>query len=201
MQRREFLHALAMAGAALGADGCSPAKLRHERDIYNSSPFGQARILHFTDCHAQLLPVYFREPSVNLGFGEAFGRPPHLVGDALLQYAGIKPGTRYAYAFSHLDFVEAARRFGTLGGFSYLSALINRMRSEYGDTNTLLLDGGDTWQGSATANWTQGRDMVGACNLLGVDVMTGHWSLPIRLRRWWKTSLHLTGNLWHKTFC
>ena len=121
------------------------------------------------------MPIYYREPNVNLGFGEVYGKPPHLVGDALLQFAGIPAGGLYAHAFSHLDFVEAARRYGKVGGFSYLRTLVNRLRLEAGPGNSLLLDGGDTWQGSGTANWTQGRDMVGACNLLGVDVMTGHW--------------------------
>jgi sulfur-oxidizing protein SoxB len=102
-------------------------------------------------------------------------RPPHLVGDALLEYAGIKPGTEFAHAVTHLNFSETARRFGKVGGFAHLRTLVNRLRDESGPGNSLLLDGGDTWQGSGTAYWTRGRDMVGACNLLGVDVMTGHW--------------------------
>ena len=131
--------------------------------------------MHFTDCHAQLLPVYFREPNVNLGFADAFNRPPHLVGDALLDHAGIEPGSEFAHAISYLDFTELARRFGRVGGFAHLRTLVKRLREESGPGNSLLLDGGDTWQGSGTAYWTRGRDMVGACNLLGVDVMTGHW--------------------------
>ena len=131
--------------------------------------------MHFTDCHAQLLPVYFREPNVNLGFADAFNRPPHLVGDALLDHAGIEPGSEFAHAISYLDFTELARRFGRVGGFAHLRTLVKRLREESGPGNSLLLDGGDTWQGSGTAYWTRGRDMVGACNLLGVDVMTCHW--------------------------
>lgn len=175
MERREFLHTLAMAGAVLGATGCAVTKFRKVRDIYGAPPFGQARLMHFTDCHAQLLPIYYREPNVNLGFGDALGRPPHLVGDALLEFADLPADSQFAYAFSHLDFVEAARRYGKVGGFAHLRTLVNRLRSESGPGNSLLLDGGDSWQGSGTANWTHGQDMVGACNLLGVDAMTGHW--------------------------
>jgi sulfur-oxidizing protein SoxB len=166
---------LAIAGIASGAPGCAGARRGGTADLYSAEPFGQARLLHITDCHAQLLPVYFREPSVNLGFGDALGRPPHLVGEALLDYAGVPPGTPFAHALTHLDFVAAARRFGKVGGFAHLSTLIRRLRDEAGPGGSLLLDGGDTWQGSGTAFWTRGRDMVGACNLLGVDVMTGHW--------------------------
>jgi sulfur-oxidizing protein SoxB len=144
-------------------------------DLYAAAPFGQARLMHFTDCHAQLLPVYFREPNVNLGLGDAFNRPPHLVGDALLEHASIEPGSEFAHAVSYLDFTELAQRFGKVGGFAHLRTLVKRLREESGPGNSLLLDGGDTWQGSGTAYWTRGRDMVGACNLLGVDVMTGHW--------------------------
>ena len=173
MERREFLRLLAIAGIASGPAGCALGGGRP--DIYTAPAFGQARLLHFTDCHAQLLPVYFREPSVNLGVGEALNRPPHLVGEALLDYAGVDPGSRFAHAISHLDFVEAAQEFGKVGGFAHLCTLVRQLRDESGPGNSLLLDGGDTWQGSGTAYWTRGKDMVGACNLLGVDVMTGHW--------------------------
>jgi len=175
MDRREFMQMLAMAGAVVGASGCAPGRYPGKQDLYTVKPFGQARLLHFTDCHAQLLPVYFREPNVNLGFGNAYARPPHIVGDALLQFAGIEKGSRQAHAFSYLDFSESARRYGKVGGFSHLRTLVNELRSEAGPGNSLLLDGGDTWQGSGTAYWTRGQDMVEACNLLGVDVMTGHW--------------------------
>jgi len=175
LDRREFIRLLAIAGVASGSAGCVGGNRAARPDLYAAKPFGQARLLHFTDCHAQLLPIYFREPNVNLGFGDAFDRPPHLVGQALLDYAGIRPGSEFAHAVSHLNFTDAAKLYGKVGGFAHLQTLVSRLRDESGPGNSLLLDGGDTWQGSGTAYWTRGRDMVGACNLLGVDVMTGHW--------------------------
>jgi sulfur-oxidizing protein SoxB len=173
MDRREFLRLLAIAGIASGPAGrAAGAGLP---DIYSAPAFGQARLLHFTDCHAQLLPIYFREPNVNIGVGDARNQPPHVVGKALLEFAGIDPGTRFAHAVSHLDFVAAADRYGKVGGFAHLRTLVKQLRDEVRPGASLLLDGGDTWQGSGTSYWTRGKDMVGACNLLGVDVMTGHW--------------------------
>jgi sulfur-oxidizing protein SoxB len=181
MDRREFIRLLAIAGTAMGAAACRrTATGPGAAELYDAPPFGQARLLHFTDCHAQLLPVYFREPNVNLGFGASLGKPPHLVGQALLQEAGIDAGGILAHAFTHLDFTAAARRYGRVGGFAHLRSLVMRLRGEVGAGNSLLLDGGDTWQGSGTAYWTRGRDMVEACNLLGVDVMTGHWEFTYR---------------------
>ena len=140
-----------------------------------SPPFGNLTLMHFTDCHAQLLPVYYREPSSNLGLGDRFGRPPHLVGQEFLKFFGINANTFDAHAFTHLNFSEVAGVYGKMGGFAHLATLIKNIRRERGEENTLLLDGGDTWQGSATALWSKGADMLGASNLLGVDVMTGHW--------------------------
>ena len=144
-----------------------------ERFYDAAAPFGNVWLLHFTDCHAQLNPLCFREPSVNLGVGDARGRPPHLVGEALLRHFGIAPGTRDAHAFTYLDFARAARAYGRMGGFAHLATLIASMRASR--PGALLLDGGDTWQGSATSLWTRGQDMVDAAKLLGVDVMTAHW--------------------------
>ena len=141
--------------------------------LYDIPAFGNVSLLHFTDCHAQLLPIYYREPSINLGVGSAEGKVPHLVGATLLDRFGIKPGSRQAYAFSHLDFCAAARAYGKVGGFAHLASLVKRLKASR--PNALLLDGGDSWQGSATALWTAGQDMVEASLALGVDVMTGHW--------------------------
>ena len=170
MNRRGFLQALAAAATA----GIPLSRaLATEAEAYDVPRFGNVSLLHFTDTHAQLRPLHFREPSVNLGVGAARGRPPHIVGDALLARFGIAPGTREAHAFTHLDFAAAAQRFGTMGGFAHLAALVARLRASR--PQALLLDGGDTWQGSATSLWTRGQDMIDAQKLLGVDVMTGHW--------------------------
>ena len=128
-----------------------------------------------TDTHAQLLPVYFREPSVNLGIGAMQGNPPHLVGRAFLDRFGIRPDSADAYAFTCLDFEKSAVRFGKLGGFAHLKTLVDRLRSDVGPESSLLLDGGDLWQGTGQANAMQGADMVEAANLLGIEAMTGHW--------------------------
>jgi S-sulfosulfanyl-L-cysteine sulfohydrolase len=175
MRRREFLQALAAAAAAGLPLGCATALdgTAQEHFYDAATPFGNVSLLHFTDCHAQLKPVYFREPSVNIGPGSARGKPPHLVGEALLRHFGIAPGTRGAHAFSCIDFTRAANAYGAMGGFAHLATLIARMRASR--PGALLLDGGDTWQGSATSLWTRGQDMIDACKLLRVDVMTAHW--------------------------
>lgn len=184
INRREFIQLMGMAAAAGMLPGCDsktsgPSGVtttsQAPKDPYALPQFGNVNLMHFTDCHAQLLPIYFREPNVNLGVGEANGRPPHLVGEKLLQHFGIQPNTMEAHAFTYLNFAEAAKTYGKVGGFAHLRTLIKRLRSDLGVDKTLLLDGGDTWQGSGTAYWTRGKDMVGACNLLGVDAMTGHW--------------------------
>lgn len=173
MRRREFLEALAAGIAAalpLSVRGAEP-------DAESFYALGRRRgnvtLLHLTDSHAQLLPVYFREPDVNIGVGSAHNEPPHLVGEAFLERFGVARGTPLAYACTHLDFSEAARRYGRLGGFAHLATLVEMARASR--PGALLLDGGDNWQGSATALWTQGRDMIAASRRLGVDVMTGHW--------------------------
>ena len=171
MNRREFLNALA-AAAACGMP-LGTARAQAAQALYEVPRFGNVSLLHFTDCHAQLLPVHFREPSANIGAGEAAGRVPHLVGEHLLRQAGIAPGTAEAHAFTFLDFERAARRYGKIGGFAHMATLVKRLRASR--PGALLLDGGDTWQGSATALWTRGQDMIEAQKLLGVDLMTAHW--------------------------
>src|SRR5690554_3913151 len=174
LSRREFLHVLAVAaagGMSLSSDFAQAAK--SAETLYDLPAFGNVSLLHLTDCHAQLLPVHFREPDINLGVGDMAGRVPHLVGEHLLRHFGIPAGTLEAHAFTHLDFVEAARTYGKVGGFAHLTTLVKRMKASR--PGALLLDGGDTWQGSATSLWTKGQDMVDAARLLGVDVMTLHW--------------------------
>jgi S-sulfosulfanyl-L-cysteine sulfohydrolase len=171
IRRRDFL---SFAGAAALAGGLARTG-RAADGVYDLPRFGNARILHITDTHAQLKPVYFREPGVNLGIGDMLGRPPHLVGRAFLDRFGIRADSAEAYAFTCLDFEKSALRFGKLGGFAHLKTLIDRLRADVGDRNALLLDGGDLWQGSGLANAMQGADMVEAANLLGIEAMTGHW--------------------------
>jgi S-sulfosulfanyl-L-cysteine sulfohydrolase len=174
LSRREFLQLLAAAYAGgLPLSARSQSAPLSDARFYDTPRFGDLRILHFTDCHAQLLPTYFREPNVNIGIGEGANRPPFVVGEHLLRAFNLRPGTRTAHAFTHLDFERAARRYGKVGGFAHLATLVKKLRAE--GPPALLLDGGDTWQGSATSFWTQGRDMIEACKLLGVEVMTAHW--------------------------
>ncbi len=191
LSRREFLQLLTAASAAgFALPGCdssntttahTTASSTNPADPYELKPFGNVSFMHFTDCHAQLLPVHFREPNINLGFGSAYGKAPHLVGDKFLKHFGIKPGTREAHAFTYLNYVEAAQKYGKVGGFAHLATLVKQIKAQR--PNALLLDGGDTWQGSATALWTKGQDMIDACKLLGVDVMTGHWEFTYGAKR------------------
>jgi S-sulfosulfanyl-L-cysteine sulfohydrolase len=173
IRRRDFLK---LAGTAALSGGLPRfARSADSAGVYDLERFGNARILHMTDTHAQLLPVYFREPSVNLGLGAMQGRPPHLVGRAFLDRFGIKADSADAYAFSCLDFEKSAARFGKLGGFAHLKTLVERLRSDVGAGRAVLLDGGDLWQGTGMTHAMQGADMVEAANLLGIEAMTGHW--------------------------
>ena len=186
ISRREFLQMLAVASAsgislsACESDKTSAASGGIKSSATPTSPyeipvFGNVSLLHYTDCHAQLLPIYFREPSINLGVGPMKGKPPHLVGNAFLNHYGVQPGSREAHAFTYLNYVEAARQLGKVGGFAHLSTLVKKVRAQR--PGSLLLDGGDTWQGSGTSLWTNAQDMVDAQKLLGVDVMTSHWEM------------------------
>lgn len=187
LSKREFLQVLAAASVA----GMGLSRWAHadaataEQALYDLPPLGSGAghvsLLHMTDCHAQLKPIYFREPTVNLGIGAMQGQAPHLVGEHLLKLAGVKPGTALAHAYTYIDFETAARRYGKVGGFAHLATLVKRMKASR--PGALLLDGGDTWQGSATALWTNGQDMVDACKALTVDVMTGHWEFTLGMAR------------------
>jgi len=180
--RREFLQALAIASAGGMSLQSNFAQAQSSaKKFYELPKFGNVHLLHFTDCHAQLMPIYFREPNVNLGIGSQDGKVPHLVGEYLLKAYGIKPGTRDAHAFTYLDFAAAAKTYGKVGGFAHLTTLIKQVKESR--PGALLLDGGDTWQGSGTALWTNGQDMVDACLAMGVDVMTPHWEMTLGEKR------------------
>ncbi|MBT9456432.1 MAG: thiosulfohydrolase SoxB [Burkholderiaceae bacterium] len=183
LSKRDFLQVMAAASAAgMGLTRYADADAATaEQGLYELPRFGQVSFLHMTDCHAQLKPIYFREPSVNLGLAGMAGQSPHVVGERLLKSVGVRPGTALAHAFTYLDFERAARRYGKVGGFAHLSTLVKRMKASR--PGALLLDGGDTWQGSATSLWTNAQDMVDACKLLGVDVMTGHWEFTYGMER------------------
>ena len=170
MNRREALRVLTAAALAGVVPRIGAAA---DDDLYDIGRFGNVRVLHLTDTHAQLQPVFFREPSVNIGIGSMLAKPPHLVGRAFLQHFGMEAGGRAAHAFTFLDYEEAAHRYGRMGGFAHLKTLIERLRGEAGDS--VLLDGGDLWQGSGLADALQAEDMVDAGNLLGIEAMTGHW--------------------------
>ncbi len=151
-------------------------------DLYDIPVRGNVSLLHITDTHAQLMPAYYREPHVHIGYGTSQGEQiPYLVGKHFLQRFNIPHRTEKAYALTFLDFPELAQRYGKTGGFAYLASLVKQLRSSR--PGSLLLDGGDTFQGSATALWTNGQDMVDAVKLLGVDVMTGHWEFTYGMER------------------
>ncbi len=183
LSKREFVQVLgaaSVAGMGLGRYANADAATA-QNGLYDVAPFGNVSFLHMTDCHAQLKPIHFREPSVNLGIGSMQGQLPHLVGESLLKAAGLRPGSAPAHAFTSIDFDQAARRYGKVGGFAHLATLVKQLKASR--PGALLLDGGDTWQGSATSLWTDAQDMVDAGKLLGVDVMTGHWEFTYGMKR------------------
>lgn len=150
MQRREFLNLLAIAAASGAALGSRELLAQTNANaLYDLPRFGNVHLLHMTDCHAQLKPIYFREPSVNLGFGSALNQAPHLVGEHLLKAFNVPRGSAEAHAFTYLNFEAAAKTYGKVGGFSHLATLVKQLKASR--PGALLLDGGDTWQGSATA--------------------------------------------------
>ena len=187
LSKREFLQVLgaaSVAGMGLARHATADAATAEEA-LYDLPPLGRGAgfvsFLHMTDCHAQLKPILFREPSVNLGIGSMQGKIPHLVGEHLLKAANVPAGSALAHAYTYLDFERSAQRFGKVGGFSHLSTLVKRLKASR--PGALLLDGGDTWQGSATSLWTNAQDMVDACKALTVDVMTGHWEFTYGMKR------------------
>jgi sulfur-oxidizing protein SoxB len=161
--------------AAAGAASLLPGSSFAAADPFGIPRQGDARVIHITDTHAQAMPVNYREPSENIGVGIAKGRPPHLVGEAFLNYFDMPAGERRAHAFTFLDYERLARRFGPLGGFAQIKTAVDRLRAEAGPGRSLLVDGGDLCQGTGLANLTGGLDMVALANILGTEVMTGHW--------------------------
>jgi sulfur-oxidizing protein SoxB len=180
LSRRDFLTATLALGAIAGPGmagrwGRAAAQQKlSEADLLDFPALGNVTLVHFTDLHAQLKPLYFREPSINLGIGDYAGIPPHITGAAFLERYGIAPGSAQAYALTSEDFAALARTYGRMGGLDRIATIVRRIRAERGG-NMLLLDGGDTWQGSLVANATAGADMVEAINALAPDAMTAHW--------------------------
>src|SRR6478672_7587062 len=177
--RREILH-VGVATAALAAGDSALMRAVAQQNLSESEllrfdALGNVTLLHAADIHGQLLPVYFREPSVNLGVGEARGQPPHLTGRDFLRRFGIPEKSASAYALTDLDFATLAKSYGRIGGLDRLATVVKHVRAERGNEKVLFLDGGDTWQGSLAANRSKGQDMVDCMALLKPDAMTGHW--------------------------
>jgi S-sulfosulfanyl-L-cysteine sulfohydrolase len=173
VSRRDLLKLLAVAASA----GLAPRSLEAADGparLLAFEPYGNVTLLHITDAHATLRPVFYREPDSVIGVGAERGRPPFLTGPELLRAYRLAPGTVEAYAYTYLDFATLAARYGRMGGYAHLATLVRRVRAERAG-RTLLLDGGDALQGSATALWSRGEDMVRVSNQLGVDVLTPHW--------------------------
>jgi len=181
--RREFLQfgsvAALAAAASAGFTGNFSRSLAQQKltqdDLLKFDAKGQITLLHFTDVHAQLKPVYFRPPDTNIGVGAFEGIPPHLVGEKFLRHFGLEPGSPVSYAHTMVDYENLARTYGKLGGLDRTATLVKAIRSERGDDKVLFLDGGDTWQGSYTSLKTNGQDMVDCMKLLKPDAMVGHW--------------------------
>lgn len=181
LSRRDVLQFGAAAAAFVGPGGWSRAGAQQrlsERDLINMPAFGNVTLVHVTDIHAQLKPVHFREPSVNLGVGEAQGQLPHVTGRAFLERFGIPPGSAAAYTLTDQDFDALARTYGRVGGLDRVARVVASIRAERGGA-MLLLDGGDTWTNSFTAMTTKGQDMLDVMGHLRPDAMTGHWEFTL----------------------
>jgi len=184
ISRREFLTAALAATALVGRPlARAVAQERLTQDALLQFPsLGNVTLLHVTDLHAQLKPLFYREPSVNLGVGEAKGVVPHITGAAYLAAFGIPVDSPEAYALTDQDFVELARRYGRMGGLDRIATVVNAIRAER-PGRTLLLDGGDSWCGSWTSLHTRGQDVVEAMKLIAPDAMTGHWEFTLGAAR------------------
>ncbi len=175
VSRRDFIQMAALAaGSSLLPGATALAKGLKPENLLEFTPKGGLTIVHTTDSHAQLVPMYYREPDSNIGVGAAAGRPPHLTGRRFLKYYGIQPDTMDAYAYTMDDYIALAGEFGKMGGYAHITSLIQQIRAER-PGKVLYIDTGDTLQGSATSLWTQGEDMVRVLNLMKCDALTGHW--------------------------
>ena len=184
--RREFIQLASISAMLFASRPWNALAAKQQLKIEDLLKFdtkGQVTLLHLTDIHGQLKPVYFRPPSENFGVGKFEGIPPHLVGKAFLKHFGISPNTPLAYAHTMVDYVPLAMEYGKLGGLDRTSTLIKSIRAERGEDKVLLLDGGDTWQGSYTSLKTQGADMVEAMKFLGTNAMVGHWEFTFGQKR------------------
>lgn len=187
--RRDFMSATVTLSAVMGLglsghwSRAAAQQRLTEDDLLGAASFGNLTVLHITDIHAQLKPLYFREPSINLGVGEVAGLPPHVTGADFLKLFNIKPGSPEAYALTSEDFAALAGTYGRMGGLDRVATIVKRARAERGAENVVLLDGGDTWQGSYTSNKTAGADMIAAMDLLQPDAMTGHWEFTYGTER------------------
>jgi len=184
ISRRDFLQAGLAASALFGTGSLSrlaAAQGLTEAGLIDMAPLGNVSLIHITDIHAQAMPVWFREPSVNIGVGPNEGKVPHVTGRDYLKLYGIEPGSAHAYALTHPDFVALAREYGRMGGLDRVATVVKRIRAERPEA--VLLDGGDTWQGSLTALRSQGQDMVDFFNLLAPEAMTAHWEFTLGIDR------------------
>ena len=182
VNRRDLLKLLAIGASA----GLSPRQVEAAGDaperLLEFPALGNVTLLHLTDTHATLRPIFFREPDTMLGVGDERGKPPYLTGAEFLRAYQIAPGSAAAYAYSAVDFTTLAARYGRMGGYAHLATLVKRARAER-PGRTILLDGGDALQGSATSLWSRGEDMLRATNQLGVEVFTAHWEFVYGIDR------------------
>ena len=179
ISRREFIQASLAASTILGASGLSrwsramAQQSLTQDQLLEFDTFGNVTLIHITDIHAQAKPIYFREPEINLGVGDALGQPPHVVGKDFLKLFNIEPNTPEAYALTYDNFTDLAKAYGKMGGMDRVATVVKSIKADRPDA--LVLDGGDTWHGSMTSLLTKGQDMVNIMNQLGTDAMTSHW--------------------------
>ncbi|MDP5365140.1 MAG: thiosulfohydrolase SoxB [Paracoccaceae bacterium] len=187
ISRRDFLQVGMAASALVGASGFGNwARLAAQQSLTQDQllqfdTFGNVSLIHITDIHAQLKPIFFREPEINLGVGDNKGHVPHITGADFRKLYGIDDGSASAYALSYNDFTALAKTYGRMGGMDRVATVVNSIRAERPDA--LLLDGGDTWHGSYTCYHTQGQDVVNVMNALKPDAMTFHWEFTLGTER------------------